>query len=60
MQEGGAFLGEKSGKEGGYGRRVRRRDGAWQPASFIAHAWSILWRKDAGRLFGKKDAGGVF
>ena len=32
----------------GMGFSVRRRDGAWQPASFIAHAWSILWRKDAG------------
>ena len=53
MQEEGAFL-EKSAKRGGYRRRVRRRDGAWQPASFIAHAWSILWRKDAGRLFWKK------
>lgn len=30
------------------GFSVRGRGGAWQPASFIAHAWSILWRKDAG------------
>ena len=36
------------------GFSVRGRDGAWQPASFIAHAWSILWRKDAGRLFWEK------
>lgn len=35
----------------GMGFSVRGRDdGAWQTASFIAHAWSILWRKDAGRL----------
>ena len=44
----------------GMGFSVRRLGGAWQPASFIAHAWSILWRKDAGSLFGKKDAGCMF
>ena len=44
----------------GMGFSVRRRGEAWQPASFIAHAWSILWRKDAGRLFWKKDAGCMF
>ena len=38
---------------------LRRDDGAWKPASFIAHAWSILWRKDAGRLFREKRRLGV-
>lgn len=51
---GRGVFGGKSGKEGGYGRRVRRRGGAWQSTSFIAHVWSILWRKDAGRLFGER------
>ena len=44
----------------GMGFSVRRQGGAWQPASFIAHAWSILWRNDAGRVFWKKNAGRVF
>ena len=44
----------------GMGFSVRGRGEAWQSASFIAHAWSILWRKDAGRLFWKKDAGCMF
>ena len=33
------------------GFSVRRRGEVWQPAFFIAHAWSILWRKNAGCMF---------
>ena len=57
MQEGGTFFGKI---RQAWRIRERRRDGAWKPASFIAHAWSILWRKNAGRLFWKKDAGRLF
>lgn len=42
----------------GMGFSVRGRDGTWKPASFIAHVWSILWRKDAGRKIRGKGTGG--